>query len=345
MEHVPLITVIIVAHKRKMFILEAIRSVLHQTLDKKYYETIVIKNFADELVDSFLSSHNIKNIISKEETLFGKILEGASIATGYFISILEDDDIFKTHKLYEIKNAYEYNPNIVYIHNNYEIINENHIKYNKNKKFDTKYIKTLDIMESKKQKINFCLNFGYHNNSCITIKTAILLNNYEFLLTLKSNSWVDLSLLFLSLSYIQENRENYCLLVTNKILSEYRIHQSLSSFIPKDSKHFVHQGVQISDDEMTLIKGLSNYAGNPLKHYIFSFLNIENLLFSIIDPVYHGLSKAESIKLIVKIIFNKYKVMSKRGVRIIILSILSLVIGVKIIRTMLLKVLKNGKYI
>ena len=340
----PLITVIIIAYKRKEFILEAIKSALHQNIDKQNYEIIVVKNFTDDKIDSFISSYNIKNITSKDKTLLGKILEGALISSGYFISMLEDDDVFKFNKLYEIKREYESNPKIIYIHNNYELINQNNeIIPRKNVNFDTRCVTNPDIIKSKK--INFCLNYGYHNNSCITIKRSILLNNYTFLSNFTSNNWVDLSLLFLSLSYIKSSRENYCLLITNQILTEYRIHQSLSAFIPEDHKHFVIKGTQIDDVEMILIRKLSDYVSTPVNYYILSFLNIENLLFSILDPLYHGLSKLEKTKLIIRILFRKYKVISKRSIRIIIISILSLFIGERLIRVILIKLLKNGKYI
>ena len=43
----PYISVIITAYNRKDFLFNAIKSVVNQTLDKKYYEIIVIKNFED----------------------------------------------------------------------------------------------------------------------------------------------------------------------------------------------------------------------------------------------------------------------------------------------------------
>ena len=45
------ISVIIIAYKRKEFLLGAIKSVLNQTLDKKYYEIIVVKNYKDDAID------------------------------------------------------------------------------------------------------------------------------------------------------------------------------------------------------------------------------------------------------------------------------------------------------
>ncbi len=54
MQETPLITVIIVAYKRKEYIIEAIKSALNQTLNKEYYEIIVIKNFIDKNIDTLI---------------------------------------------------------------------------------------------------------------------------------------------------------------------------------------------------------------------------------------------------------------------------------------------------
>ena len=43
----PFISVIITAHNRKEFLLEAVNSALNQTLPKDEYEIIVVKNFQD----------------------------------------------------------------------------------------------------------------------------------------------------------------------------------------------------------------------------------------------------------------------------------------------------------
>lgn len=60
------ITVIIVAYDLKQFILEAIKSVLNQTLPKERYEVIVIKNYLDDNIYEFATKTRIKNIFSKK---------------------------------------------------------------------------------------------------------------------------------------------------------------------------------------------------------------------------------------------------------------------------------------
>ncbi|EQD28177.1 cell wall biosynthesis glycosyltransferase, partial [mine drainage metagenome] len=48
-----LISVIITAYQRKNYLLDALNSAVNQTLDRKYYEIIVVKNFSDSEIDAF----------------------------------------------------------------------------------------------------------------------------------------------------------------------------------------------------------------------------------------------------------------------------------------------------
>jgi len=346
MDQNPLITVIIVAYKRTNYILDAIKSVIDQTIDKDTFELIVIKNFSNNVIDKYIHLHGIKNILSSDTTLLGKILEGTMIASGKFISILEDDDFFKPNKLYEIKKEYELNSKLVYVHNNYELIDLNgNLIHKKNNNYKSKLIKSTDISNQ----INFCFNFGYHNNSCITIKKSILLDNYEFLKMYKTNNWVDLSFLILSLYSIQIAGKNGTLFITNNILTQYRVHKSLSAFIPNDSNEFIHNGIKIKNDDIILIKNLPDYVDviitQSLRCYISSFLSIEMLLFTILDPIDFNVGKLKRIKLAVSVLLSKYKVLSKRSKRIIFIVFLSTIIGEKLLRGILMKLLDNGKSI
>lgn len=111
------ITVILVAHKRKEFILEAAKSVLDQTIDKSLFELVVVKNLRDPDIDQFLLNHGIKNINSDIEGLGGKLSEALAFANGSIISFLEDDDLFLPGKLDHVLNVFSNNPSTVFYHN------------------------------------------------------------------------------------------------------------------------------------------------------------------------------------------------------------------------------------
>ncbi|WP_054845398.1 glycosyltransferase family A protein [Sulfuracidifex tepidarius] len=104
---VPAISVIITAHNRKKFIVDAISSVLNQTLQKSFYEIIVVKNFEDKTIDNFIYRNNIKDIYLSEEPIGPKYVKGIQNSTGEITCILEDDDKFKVDKLQKVYNKFK----------------------------------------------------------------------------------------------------------------------------------------------------------------------------------------------------------------------------------------------
>jgi len=133
-QKLPYISVIIIAYNRREFLLKAIKSVINQTLDKQYYEIIVIKNYNDGKIDDFINKNNIINIFSSDNSIVGKIDDAIKISNGDIISFLEDDDLFFENKLEIVYKEFKKDMNIVYYHNlcvpinkNGETINMNHI--------------------------------------------------------------------------------------------------------------------------------------------------------------------------------------------------------------------------
>lgn len=112
-----LISVIIIAYDRKQFLLEAIQSALNQSLSREKYEIIVIKNYKDDYIDEFMIKNGIKNIVSEDISLSGKILEALEVAKNEIVSFLEDDDRFFNNKLEVVLKNFENIPNLVYYHN------------------------------------------------------------------------------------------------------------------------------------------------------------------------------------------------------------------------------------
>ena len=126
----PYISVIIIAYKRKEFLLNAIKSVVNQTLETKYYQIIVIKNFTDNTIDNYIKNKKVIGIVSSEESLTGKLVEALDIAKGHIISFLEDDDLFSNDKLEIVYNKFKDNDNLCYYHNDNISINEKYQKLN-----------------------------------------------------------------------------------------------------------------------------------------------------------------------------------------------------------------------
>ena len=88
------ISVIIVAYNRKMYVKQAVESVLNQTYDKNKYEIIVVKNFHDEDIDKFLIANKVNNIFSLNDEYGKQLSIGISNSNGDIICFLDDDDLF-----------------------------------------------------------------------------------------------------------------------------------------------------------------------------------------------------------------------------------------------------------
>lgn len=118
------ISVIITAYNRKEFLLDAMNSVLDQTLDHDKYEIILIKNFRDENVDKIAKEYMIKNIYM-EGTIGEYLKVGLQEAKGNVISFMDDDDIFLKNKLEVVYALFKNNEKLVYFHNLSQFIDEN----------------------------------------------------------------------------------------------------------------------------------------------------------------------------------------------------------------------------
>ena len=101
----PYISVIITAYNRKEFILDAVNSVINQSLERSKYEIIVVKNYLDDTIDKFLHENNIIDLYTDRKPLGAKIANGIEKSKGEVICFLEDDDLFLPEKLYEIYNS------------------------------------------------------------------------------------------------------------------------------------------------------------------------------------------------------------------------------------------------
>ncbi len=112
----PFITVLIRAYNRKEFLIKAVDSALNQTLNNKYYEIIVVKNWNDETIDGYLYSKGVKAIF-KEGIAGSLIMEGLKNSTGNVVCFLDDDDRFMNTKLESVYRKFSEVKNLTYYHN------------------------------------------------------------------------------------------------------------------------------------------------------------------------------------------------------------------------------------
>lgn len=118
----PLISVLVIAHDRKKFLMNAINSVINQDISNNSYEIVVVKNFSDNEIDSFLNEKGIKNVITDKGPLVSKILIGLGHCQGEILAFLDDDDLFTPSKISRLKQVFQENKGINYYHNSVKFI-------------------------------------------------------------------------------------------------------------------------------------------------------------------------------------------------------------------------------
>ncbi len=228
-DKLPYISVIITAYNRKEFLLNAIKSVLNQTLSKKYYEIIVIKNFQDDMIDNYILENNIKGIISKDPSLAGKLVEALNVATGDVISFLEDDDLFFENKLEVVYKEFRKDINIVYYHNLCIPINK------QGKIINIKRMKTpLDF-----------------NMSSISIKKSII--------KISKVDTINISTVLDIIMYLYALESNKKIVKGKEKLSYYMVHDSASNILSmnfEEYKNFVIAQVDLNLKNYILFKNL-----------------------------------------------------------------------------------------
>jgi len=219
------VSVIIVAHDRKEFIMDAVRSVLNQSISKNLVDILVVKKFKDNVIDSFLLKEGIKNIYVQENNLGAKVAIGIQNCEGKIVTFLEDDDIFELNKINFVLEAFK-NKGLCYYHNQYNLIDSasssftENVETNKGKTiFFNRDVRNINLIR-KAVKIG-----GFFNLSCISIRKSTILKYVDILS--KMHVAVDNFMFYLALDSGGE------MLIDSKILTGYRIHNSNDSYFDR----------------------------------------------------------------------------------------------------------------
>lgn len=108
----PLISVIILCHTRRDYVINAIKSVLHQSIDRDNYDVVLVKYFEDPELDEIAVRNGIHCITSRSERVGGQIIEAVEYCRGEIVSFLDDDDIFLPNKLKYVTDIFSCYPEI-----------------------------------------------------------------------------------------------------------------------------------------------------------------------------------------------------------------------------------------
>lgn len=222
------ITVLITAYNRKKYLKEAVLSVLDSSIDRELYEIIVVKNFIDTEIDSFLTENHVIVINTQNENIGKQIALGISKASGEVISFLDDDDKFEKDKLSTVRSEFK-DGSLIYYHNLNSPIAEDssRISGNVQPPIKTELVLVQDSVENlilslstRSDMTHYTLMF---NLSCVSVRKEVLLKYKEYLERIIDGT--DHFVFYISLM------ENMKMKFDTKYLTLYRIHESASNLL------------------------------------------------------------------------------------------------------------------
>ena len=211
-----IISVIVTEYKKRGYLIQALRSVFNQTLDKDKYEVVIVKKEEDKEVDDYAKKNGAKIIYSDSEKFGENIYTALSEAKGDIISLLNDDDIFTQDKLEEVYYIFkegkvsEVRNEVIYIDSNNNILFNSTI-------IDNSYYKYFVGKYNYNHKKYFWMLGG---DSCISIKREFIDDDIKY-----QNRIVDV---YLTINALCKS-EYEDVLFYGKPLTYYRVHSQNSS--------------------------------------------------------------------------------------------------------------------
>ncbi len=222
-------SVVITAHNRKKYLLNAVESVLNSNVERNTFEIIVVKNFMDEIIDTELLKHGVSAIYT-EEVSFGKKLSiGVENSNGKIVSFLDDDDLFTPNKLKRVMDIFTNYHDAVFLHNNIIKIDENNSRTENQSEFGKG---TVSIYSSESSSKNWGAALSQRADwyvSCISIRTEFAKDITEYLK--ESSRSLDKVIFLLASSSSKK------IAVCDDKLTYYRKHESLTG-VKASSKDF-----------------------------------------------------------------------------------------------------------
>ncbi len=118
-------SIVIIAYKRKTYLLDALKSTLNQDYPREDFEVVVVKAFQDQTMDEYLRGLGVITVFSDTEFEGTSLADALEICSGDIICLLDDDDLFTPDKLYTMSLIYNSHPGLAVTVNSYDIIDHN----------------------------------------------------------------------------------------------------------------------------------------------------------------------------------------------------------------------------
>ena len=240
------LSVVIMAYSRKIYLKNAISSVLYQTIGREHFEIILIKNFNDADIDAFAEKNDVK-VISGGAAPIGEYIHTAlEKASGDVVCFLDDDDAFEPDKLTRIYYSFIEHPDLVYYKNQWSLVGQSGETLHPpraNAATDQE-IRYFDAVHA----IRFENRVYRWNMSCISVRKEIFEGFDNFVRNIQSGQ--DISLFYLAAS------RGGLFAHDRKMLTKYRWHQASMTKIKGEEND--------SYREYQSLRELPKYVTNPL---------------------------------------------------------------------------------
>ena len=226
-----LCSVIVYTYDRRDFILNAIRSVAEQTIDRSDYEIIVVKGFQDAEIDGEINKLADSNIYVNEKAHGKKLVPAIRAAKGDIVFFLDDDDDFRPSKLETVLARFNNDKNVIFVHDSPNKMNDQGQSMPKNNERAPKRELSLYTDNFSRSETSGFLKYRANwYSSCMAFRRDVLLKNIESLE--KVDQSVDPFLFFMAICASGK------LLFLPQRLTRYRVHESTTNYV-LDMEEFI----------------------------------------------------------------------------------------------------------
>ena len=176
------ISVVITAYNRKEYLLDAVKSVLNQTLSRENYEIMVIKNFLDADIDGYCGENSVRVINTGNVPQGEHMYRGIRESKGDIISFLDDDDLYDSNKLASVFDAFSLNPQVLYYRNDLKVVDTTGLNVSE---INAKKKEVLEIFNIGDVLIKGIRTFRW-NMSCIAVRKQIYLKYLDYVKNIRA---------------------------------------------------------------------------------------------------------------------------------------------------------------
>ncbi|MGA8303014.1 MAG: glycosyltransferase family 2 protein [Thermoplasmata archaeon] len=121
----PEVAIVVGAYSRGTYLLDAVRSVLDQTLPRDRWELLVVKNFRDETIDAALARDGVTTRWDETPRVGTWLLQAIRATRAPIVTLLDDDDLYLPGRLARIVETFRSHPEVGFYRNRVEIVDEN----------------------------------------------------------------------------------------------------------------------------------------------------------------------------------------------------------------------------